>query len=83
MRELLGELLLEVAEPAQTRIEFERSLRFTPNRYRSIAGAARAAGELGDRLAARKYYEELVALSSSADVERPEVAVARRFLAQE
>ena len=83
MRELLGELLLEVAEPAQARIEFERSLRFTPNRYRSIAGAARAAGQLGDRLAARKYYEELVALSSSADVERPEVAVARRFLAQE
>jgi hypothetical protein len=83
MRELLAELLVEVGEPAQARIEFERSLRLTPNRYRSIAGAARTGEHAGDRLAARKYYEELVALSTSADVERPEVAVARRFLAKE
>jgi len=83
MRELFGELLLEVGEPAQAIIEFERSLQLTPNRYRSIAGAARAAEQLGERLPAQKYYEELVALSASADIERPEVMVARRFLAKE
>ena len=49
IRELLGELLLEANEPAQALKEFETSLRNNPNRYRSFAGAAKAADRAADR----------------------------------
>ena len=42
--------------------EFETSLRNNPNRYRSFAGAAKAAERAGDRAQARSYYEKLVSL---------------------
>ena len=64
IRELLGELLLEANEPAQALKEFETSLRNNPNRYRSFAGAAKAAERAGDRAQAKSYYEKLVALAA-------------------
>ena len=66
MRELLGELLLlEAKEPAQALREFEMSLRNNPNRYRSFAGAAKAAERAGDRAQAKSYYQKLVSLAVS------------------
>src|SRR4029077_15085067 len=62
IRELLGELLMEAQEPAQALKEFEASLRNNPNRYRSFAGAARAADRAGDRAQAKSYYAMLVSL---------------------
>ncbi|GAA0603185.1 hypothetical protein GCM10009416_46100 [Craurococcus roseus] len=53
MRELLGERLLETGDPAAALREFEASLKAAPNRYRSFAGAAKAAERSGDRGAAR------------------------------
>ena len=81
MRELLGELLLEAKEPAQALKEFETSLRNNPNRYRSFAGAAKAADRTGDRAQAHNYYEKLVALAGSADSARPELVAAKQYLA--
>jgi hypothetical protein len=81
MRELLGELLLETNQPARALEAFEASLKSAPNRYRSLAGAARAAVALGDRTKARSYYVSLVALGRDADSERPDLVAARRFLA--
>jgi tetratricopeptide (TPR) repeat protein len=80
MRELLGELLLQVGQPAAALAEFEASLKENPNRYRSLSGAALAAEAAGDRVRAAGYFEKLVALSSKADTTRPEVAHARAFL---
>ncbi|HEV3350556.1 MAG TPA: hypothetical protein VHC93_25915, partial [Methylomirabilota bacterium] len=80
MRELLGELLLQVGQPAAARAEFEASLKENPNRYRSLSGAALAAEAAGDREKASGYFEKLVALSSKADTPRPELAHARAFL---
>jgi tetratricopeptide (TPR) repeat protein len=82
MRELFGELLIESGEPAQALKEFEASLRNNPNRYRSFAGAAKAAERLGDGARAKTYYEKLVSLGASADMERPELVTARQFLAK-
>ena len=48
----------------------------------SLAGAANAAQGLGQAPQARQYYQELVALSLSADTERPELAAAKHFLAK-
>jgi Tfp pilus assembly protein PilF len=82
MRELLGELLLEVNEPAAALEEFEASLQRVPNRFRSFAGAARAAELAGDREKANVFYAKLVALADQADTDRPELAHARAFLAK-
>ena len=81
IRELLGELLLEANEPAQALKEFETSLRNNPNRYRSFAGAAKAAERAGDRAQARSYYEKLVALAAQADGGRPDLVAAKQYLA--
>jgi hypothetical protein len=81
IRELLGELLLEANEPVLALKEFETSLRNNPNRYRSFAGAAKAAEQAGDRAQAKSYYEKLVALAAQADGERPDLVAAKRYLA--
>jgi tetratricopeptide (TPR) repeat protein len=80
IRELLGELLLEAQEPVQALKEFETSLRNNPNRYRSFAGAARAADRAGDRASARSYYEKLLALAGNADTARPDLITAKQYL---
>ena len=82
MRELLGEMLLEVGRTADALLEFERSLQMIPGRFRSIAGAATAAARLGNRAAATTYYRQLLALTSAADSERPAIAAARAYLKQ-
>ncbi len=81
IRELLGELLLEANEPAQALKEFETSLRNNPNRYRSFAGAAKAADRAADRALAKHYYEKLVSLAGNADPPRPDLIAAKQFLA--
>jgi len=83
IREMLGELLLEANEPAQALKEFEASLRNNPNRYRSFAGAAKAAERTGDRTQVKSYYERLVALTSNAENMRPDVLTARQYLARQ
>jgi hypothetical protein len=81
-REQLGELLLELNEPAQALKAFEASLQREPNRFNGIYGAARAAELSGDRDKARKYYESLMTLGEKADTERPELQQAKAYLAQ-
>ena len=80
MRELLGELLLEVGRPSDALREFERSLQTIPGRFRSIAGAAAAAARSGDLVKATTYYRQLSTLTSEGDSERPAVAAARAYL---
>jgi tetratricopeptide (TPR) repeat protein len=82
MRELLGELLLQMGEAAPALHEFEVSLGETPNRYRGLYGAAQAAEAAGERQKARGYFEKLVALTENADTPRPEIASAKALLGQ-
>jgi hypothetical protein len=81
IRELLGELLLQADEPAQALGEFMASLRNNPNRYRSLAGAAKAAERAGDRGQAKSYYEKLIILAAEADSGRPDLMVAKQYVA--
>jgi hypothetical protein len=80
-REQLGELLLELKEPAAALREFEASLVNTPNRFNGLYGAARSAALAGDRKRAGGFYGQLVALCRHADTERPELREAKAFLA--
>lgn len=81
-RELLGEMLLELKQPAQAVVEFEATLRGAPNRFDALSGAARAANLSGDREQAKSYYSKLLAICDRADGDRPELRDARALLAQ-
>jgi hypothetical protein len=79
-RELLGEMLLTAGETSLAQREFEATLLKEPDRFRALAGAARAADAAGDRPAAAKHYARLLVTCERADrPERPELAEARRF----
>jgi tetratricopeptide (TPR) repeat protein len=80
-RELYGAMLLERGMAKEALAAFEATVGKEPNRYNGFAGAAKAAATVGDRAKAKAYYEKLVAMTSSSDGTRPEIAAARQFLA--
>jgi Tfp pilus assembly protein PilF len=66
-RELFGEMLLEINQPAQALDQFEATLKKEPNRFRAVYGAARAAQLSGNREASRKYFAQLLKICEHAD----------------
>jgi Tfp pilus assembly protein PilF len=66
-RELFGEMLLEVNQPALALEQFEATLKKEPNRFRALYGAARAAQLSGNRETSRKYFAELLKICELAD----------------
>jgi hypothetical protein len=82
IRALLGELYLTAGMNKAALVEFEASDKVMPNRFRIIAGAAAAARESGSAEAAKRYYRALTALTIGGDGDRPEIAEAQKYLAQ-
>jgi hypothetical protein len=80
-RELLGDMLLEVNQPAAALAEYERSLKSAPNRFHGLAGAATAAERAGDAAKAKLYREKLVQVAAAGS-DRAELLAAKRFLAE-
>jgi len=78
-RELLGEMLLQLNQPAAALKEFEASQAREPNRFRNYLGSAKAAEMAGDKAKAAGYYRKLVELGKEADTNRPELANARKL----
>ena len=83
MRELYAEMLLEMGQAGPALREFEAALKAYPNRYRSIFGIARAADAAGDRRKAATHFNRLMALAKNSDSQRPELARARAYVAQQ
>ena len=81
-RELLGDMLLEMQQPALALQAYEASRNSEPNRYRGLAGSAQAAELAGDRVKARGYYAQLLTLAAKSDGGRPELQRAKAFLAR-
>jgi len=81
-REMLGDLLSELNQPAVALKEFEAALEISPNRLNSIYGVARSAELSGDGKKARAYYARLVALCNQSDGSRSELQQARKYLAK-
>jgi hypothetical protein len=81
-REMLGDLLSELNQPALALKEYEKSLESSPNRFNSIYGAARAAELTKNNAKAKAYYEQLLALAAQADSSRPELQQTRKYLAK-
>jgi tetratricopeptide (TPR) repeat protein len=82
LRELLGDLLLELGQPDAALTEYKRTLASAPNRYRTLYGAAKAADAAGDLAQAKGYFQQLARLGSKADTARPELAEAAAYLAR-
>jgi hypothetical protein len=82
-RELLGEMLLELKEPAQSLQQFQATLTKEPGRFRALYGAARAAQLSGNREASQKYFAELLKVCGHADKPgRAEILEAQRAISQ-
>jgi len=81
-RELLGEMLFELKQPANALLAFESVLHNAPGRLNALYGAARAANLAGDPQKAKTYYSQILANCPQADADRPEPRDARIFLAQ-
>ena len=80
-REQLGDMLMEVKQPAEALKEYEASQKREPNRFRGYYGAALAAEMSGDAKTARKNYTALVQMAGKGEP-RAELTLARSYLAQ-
>jgi hypothetical protein len=82
-RELLGEMLLALNEPAQALEQFEATLKNEPGRLRALHGAAQAAQLSGSRDTSQRYFREVLKACSRADKPgRSEVIEAQRAILQ-
>ena len=82
MRELLGELYETLGMHDEALTAFDASLKTAPKRFRTLAGAARAARAQDLAEDARRHYGALVALAPDKDANRPDVADAKAYLAR-
>ena len=77
--EMAGDLLLELSRPAEALREYQVALKSTPNRFHSLAGAAKSADESGDKATARRFYAELLQVAAKGDDLR-ELREAKQYL---
>jgi hypothetical protein len=66
-RELMGEMLLVMNQPAEALEQFEATLKKEPGRFHSLYGAAHAAQLSGSRDTSRKYFRELLRVCAHSD----------------
>ena len=66
-RELMGEMLLVMNEPARALEQFEATLKKEPKRFNSLYGAAKAAQLEGSRDTSQKYFRELLKVCAQSD----------------
>ncbi len=79
---MLGDLLLEVNQPAAALTAYEAALKIYPARFTGLYGAARSAEALGRKALARQYYKDLLTMAKTGDGTRPELAQAKAYLAK-
>jgi hypothetical protein len=66
-RELLGDMLAALKQPARALTEYAAALNEDPNRFWSVYGAGRAAELLRDGGRARRYFQQLLKICARAD----------------
>jgi tetratricopeptide (TPR) repeat protein len=81
-REMIAEILLEAKRPQQALAEYQTDLKFNPNRFNGLYGAARAAEAAGKQSEASAYYSTLVKTCAGGSSTRPELSRAKQLLAQ-
>ena len=81
-REMLADLLLEAKRPQEGLAEYQTDLKFNPNRFNGLYGAARAAEEVGKSDMAKDYYAQLLKVCDGGSSTRPELTQAKELVAQ-
>ncbi len=81
-REMIAEILLEANRPKQALAEYQADLKFSPNRFNGLSGAARAAEAAGNKKDANEYYALLLKVCDGSNSTRPELSRARELLAR-
>ena len=81
-REMLADMMLEMKQPEQALAEYEADLKFNPNRFNGLYGAARAAEMAGKSEKSNGYYARLVKICDGSTSDRPELNRAKALLAQ-
>jgi tetratricopeptide (TPR) repeat protein len=81
-REMLADMLLDMNRPEQALAEYELDLKFNPNRFNGLYGAARAAEMAGKSEKSNSYYAQLVKTCAGSNSDRPELSRAKALLAQ-
>jgi hypothetical protein len=81
-REMIADILLEAKRPQQSLAEYQTDLKFNPNRFNALSGAARAAEAAGKQSEANEYYAMLLKTCEGGSSTRPELGRARELLAK-
>jgi hypothetical protein len=81
-REMLADMLLDSKRPELALIEYETDLRFSPNRFDGLYGAAQAAEASGRTEKAGEYYVQLVKTCEGSRSDRQELTRAKQLLAK-
>jgi hypothetical protein len=76
-REILADVLLQEDRPEEALVEYEAVLNKEPNRYRVVAGAAKAAQAAGKTEKARAHAKHLIEQVGAAQRERPSLELVR------
>jgi tetratricopeptide (TPR) repeat protein len=80
-REMLADMLLELGQPQDALLEYQRALKLSPNRFNGLYNAGRAAEATGDRTEAARYYAALLqSTHNGAESARPEFAHVKAFM---
>jgi hypothetical protein len=81
-REMIAEILLAAKRPQQALAQYQTDLKFNPNRFNGLYGAARAAEEAGQQSDANEYYALLLKTCEGGSSTRPELSRAKELLAK-
>src|SRR5277367_276034 len=80
-REMLADMYAEMKNPPVALATYNAALKYSPNRFDSLYGAALAAKATGDANASQTYFAKLSAIARPG-ADRPELAEAKTVLAQ-
>lgn len=78
--ELLGDMMLELGDPAAALVAYRETLARSPNRFNGLYGAAVAAEQLGDSASATEYFKTLVENTAGSTANWPRLRKAREFV---
>jgi tetratricopeptide (TPR) repeat protein len=81
-RELLGDMLLELNQPAKALEAYEANLKTHPNRFNALYGAGLAAERVGDHQKAKTYFQQLINVAGKGNSKREEIIKASNIAAK-
>jgi tetratricopeptide (TPR) repeat protein len=81
-REMLADMMMEMKRPQEALAEYEVALKFNPNRFDGLYGAAQAAEAAGQNEQASSYYAKLLKSCEGSASTRPELSHAKELLAK-